>query len=287
MEEEIFLNTSLSNFKNEEKRILNQGYQEKKFTKSTKKEIEDAFKRHLLKQLIRERGIRTPKEINELTNEIASMIPDMLYTTGITGETFLKYKMYSPSLELRRNMEGRIMETNYEEVEEFAPENIAERLNALEQARNAVIMKNNTNNINSRNKRASKYATTIRDEIAKISKHIDSTIKNTIEINSKLTKYPQMLENKNIDNVISETKNKIEYLHGLWSGMIDVPPPPQKHKKALNMRNTRRKAAQTLKNRPVYDRPYKNKMMQMIRRKKNLASTRKRLAIPGMNNKNK
>jgi hypothetical protein len=282
MEGEIFLNTTLSDFKNEEKKLIQEGYQEKKFTKTTKKEIEDAFKRHLLKQLIRERGLRTPKEINELTSEITLMIPNELYTIGTTGESFLKYKMYIPSLELQKKIEGRVMETNYEETEEFAPENIAERLEAIEKSRNNVRMIN-TNNTNTRSKR---YTTKIYDEINKIYKHIDSTIKNTIEVNVELQKYPHLLQNSGIDSIISDTKNKIEYLHGLWSGMIEVPLPPKKDKKITNMRNTRRKRAQTLKNRPVYDRPYENYLMKSIRRKKNIEATRKRLAIANIN-KNK
>lgn len=123
--DEIFLDISLPDSGKEETRLKKEGYVEKKYTRATAKEIEDAFKRYLLKQIIPARGITTPSQINALKGELNSMVSTQLYEISKNGNKIFKYKMYIPSDKLLKQREKAKMNENeiFTEVEEFAPEN--------------------------------------------------------------------------------------------------------------------------------------------------------------------
>ena len=131
--EEVFLNTDAPGFATENARLRAEGYIERKYTSSAAKEIEGAFKRHLLKQLIPSRGLTTPAQINALKNEINGLVDTTLYKVGANGGKFMKFKMYIPSEKLKKQRERALMETNNEAVnEEFAPENYAKHVANIE-----------------------------------------------------------------------------------------------------------------------------------------------------------
>jgi transcription antitermination factor NusA-like protein len=139
--EEIFLNTSIPNFKEQEDKIKKEGYVEKKYTRATKNDIEGAFRRHLMKQLIPARGITTPNQVALLKQEINTMISGTLYERGANGAQFMKFKMYVPTEQLRKKREAEQMNTVELEEEEFAPENYGEKVHAKQRAVNSLIKK--------------------------------------------------------------------------------------------------------------------------------------------------
>lgn len=122
-----------NSFEKEDARLRAEGYIERKYTSSAAKEIEGAFKRHLLKQLIPSRGLTTPAQINALKSELNGLVDTTLYKVGPTGGKFLKFKMYIPSEKLRKERERAQMEFNNEAAnEEFAPENYAKHAANIE-----------------------------------------------------------------------------------------------------------------------------------------------------------
>jgi hypothetical protein len=131
--EEVFLNIDAPGFDAENARLKSEGFVERKYTSTASKEIEGAFKRHLLKQMIPTRGLTTPAQINALKNEIEGLVDTTLYKVGANGGKFLKFKMYIPSEKLRKQREKALMEFNNEAVnEEFAPENYAKHVSNIE-----------------------------------------------------------------------------------------------------------------------------------------------------------
>jgi hypothetical protein len=142
---EEFLDTSLPSFKASEAALLARGYVEKKYTKSTQKEIEGAFTRHILPNFITP-GM-TPTQINDLKPQIEEMVRYTLYEYSGSGVPVLKYKMYIPGPKLLKEMAAieaaaaaAQMATEEEEEEEgrFAPEGYAESIEKAEKAEKAL-----------------------------------------------------------------------------------------------------------------------------------------------------
>jgi hypothetical protein len=121
---EIFLNTTEPSFANREKELKKEGYLEKKYTRTTADAIEEAFVRHMLKQIIPERGLSTPSEIDKLADELKIYTQENLYITSNNGNKVLKYKMYVMPIKPNNNTNIKL---NYQN-ENFAPEDYAESL---------------------------------------------------------------------------------------------------------------------------------------------------------------
>jgi hypothetical protein len=142
--EEVFLDMDSPSFKQDELKAKTDGFMEKKFTKGTKREIEEAFKRYLLKQIIPQRGLITPKEINALKGEIDEMVKTTLYKPASNGVEVFKFKMYVPSLQLRKRREKEMEElmqmedNNGGEEESFAPESYSKFASKVNKAESAV-----------------------------------------------------------------------------------------------------------------------------------------------------
>lgn len=132
MAEEIFLNTTIPGFKRQEDELIRQGYLEKKYTRTTQKEIERALRRYILKQ--------APAGVLNTPNKVAAFEPiidaeiQKLYLTGPTGEKYLKIKMYVPSLKLQRERDAAMLAEEIAAEEEFAPGNYAEMVSLAEKA---------------------------------------------------------------------------------------------------------------------------------------------------------
>lgn len=134
---EIFLDMSLPNSGREEVRLKSEGYIEKKYTRTTAKEIEDAFKRYLLKQIIPQRGLTTPSQINALQKEIDSIVQETMYKKDKNGAKVFKFKMFVPSAKLIAEREAAMMAVNNNGEyfdEEFAPETYGKNLETLHKA---------------------------------------------------------------------------------------------------------------------------------------------------------
>lgn len=146
--EEIFLDMSLPNSGKEEDKLKAQGYIEKKYTRATAKEIEDAFKRYLLKQIIPQRGLTTPAQINALQKELNSMIQETMYEKkGKNESKVFKFKMFVPSAKLIKEREAAMMITNNNNAlfdEEFAPENYGKKLELVNKADKLALNVQNT-----------------------------------------------------------------------------------------------------------------------------------------------
>jgi hypothetical protein len=146
--EEIFLDMSLLNSGKEEDKLKAQGYIEKKYTRATAKEIEDAFKRYLLKQIIPQRGLTTPAQINALQKELNSMIQEKMYEKkGKNDSKVFKFKMFVPSAKLIKEREAAMMITNNNDVlfdEEFAPETYGKNLESVNKAKKLAQNVQNT-----------------------------------------------------------------------------------------------------------------------------------------------
>jgi DNA polymerase III alpha subunit (gram-positive type) len=139
---EFFLDMSNPNSGREEARLKSEGYIEKKYTRSTAKEIEDAFKRYLLKQIITQRGLTTPAQINALQKEINPMVQETMYEKGKNGAKVFKFKMFLPSAKLIKEREAAMMITNNNNAifnEEFAPENYAKNLESVNKAQKLAL----------------------------------------------------------------------------------------------------------------------------------------------------
>ena len=141
MEEEIFLDTSLHGFKMAEEAVKARGYVEKRYTSSTKKEIEGAYKRQLLKQIIT--PAMGPANINALKPQINQMIQTTLYESGPAGAKVFKFKMYVPGKELRAQIDAAAaagMQGNENgEEEAFAPDNYGKYASKVDKAEKAVL----------------------------------------------------------------------------------------------------------------------------------------------------
>jgi hypothetical protein len=175
--EEIFLDIDAPGFKEQDSKIKAEGYVERKYTSSAAKDIEAAFKRHLLKQLISARGLSTPAQINALKPELNEAIKTTLYKVGADGAKIFKFQMYIPSEKLRREREKALMNEEYNVNEDFAP--------------------NNYSNI-------TKKADKVNQEILKAY----ANIKN-ISVNSKPNTIEKALEkSKKVYNLASELKAK-------------------------------------------------------------------------------
>jgi hypothetical protein len=127
-QEEKFLNTSMNGFEGEERRLLEDGWKEKRYSRHVSAEIENAFRRFLLKKIILERTAElrrqlTPEEINALFPVVEAQLPT-LYTVGANGGRYLKFKMYT------RPITNTMM--NEMAPEEFINENKVERNRGIE-----------------------------------------------------------------------------------------------------------------------------------------------------------
>lgn len=127
-QEEKFLNTSTNVFEKEKQRLLADGWKEKRYSRHVSAEIENAFRRFLLKKIILERSAElrrelTPDEIRELFPVVETQLPT-LYTVGANGEKYLKFKMYT------RPITNTMM--NEMAPEEFINENTVERNRGIE-----------------------------------------------------------------------------------------------------------------------------------------------------------
>lgn len=136
--EEVFLDMSLPGFKAAEEGVKAQGYIEKRYTKSIQKEIEEAYKRQLLKQLVR--ANMRPDNINALKPQIEEMVKTTLYESGPGGAKVFKFKMFVPGKELRAQRDAALMGVEEDAEEEiFAPENYAKYDSKVEKVENAVL----------------------------------------------------------------------------------------------------------------------------------------------------
>jgi hypothetical protein len=132
MAEEIFLNSTLPGFEAEEKRVKEEGFVEKKYTRSTHAEIEGALKRFLLKQIVPQRGLTKPEQINALEPELRELVKS-LYIDTPSGKYF-KIKMYVPTEKLRRARENALMREEIKAEEEFVPNNYGQMVELTEKA---------------------------------------------------------------------------------------------------------------------------------------------------------
>lgn len=136
--EEIFLDITLPGFREAEESVKAQGYIEKRYTKSTQKEIEDAYKRVLLKQLVRPN--MKPSNVNALKPQINEMIKTTLYESRPDGARVFKFKMFVPGKELRAQRNAAVMGVEEEaEEESFIHENYGKCLNKVEKTEKAVL----------------------------------------------------------------------------------------------------------------------------------------------------
>ncbi len=136
--EEIFLDMSLPGFRATEESVKAQGYIEKRYTKSTQKEIEDAYKRVLLKQLVRPN--MKPSNVNALKPQINEMIKTTLYESGPGGARVFKFKMFVPGKEVRAQRNAAVLGVEEEaEEESFIHENYGKYLDKVEKAEKAVL----------------------------------------------------------------------------------------------------------------------------------------------------
>jgi hypothetical protein len=136
--EEVFLDMSLPGFKAAEEGVKAQGYIEKRYTKSTQKEIEEAYKRQLLKQLVRTN--MRPANINALKPQIEEMVKTTLYESGPGGAKVFKFKMFVPGKELRAQREAALMGVEEDAEEEiFAPENYGKYDSKAEKVEKAIL----------------------------------------------------------------------------------------------------------------------------------------------------
>ena len=140
--EELFLDIDVPDFKEQEKKIKNEGYIERKYTSSAAKDIEAAFRRHLLKQLIPSRGLTTPSQIEALKPELNELVKTTLYKPGPNGAKVFKFKMYIPSEKLIKQREAALMEENIEEEEFFAPENYGKLFQKEERKKSKINTQN-------------------------------------------------------------------------------------------------------------------------------------------------
>ena len=137
---EIFLNTTDNDFDRKENELIKPHngiparYRHVKATRSSAKNIEDAFTRHLFMEQIPRRGLTTPNEINQLYEEIKQIAPQALYATGTNGKPYLRWHMYEPTAKYKKELENAVMDEEQQAYEEFAPNNYATKVTRNEKA---------------------------------------------------------------------------------------------------------------------------------------------------------
>ena len=145
--DEIFLDMSLPNSGKEESRLKSQGYVEKKYTRSTEKEIEAAFKRYVLKQIIPQRGLTTPAQINALEKELKPLVEERMFEKKPNGGRLFKFKMFVPGAKLLKEREMAEMKNNnsaYSEEELFASNTYGKNLETTRKATELALNVQNT-----------------------------------------------------------------------------------------------------------------------------------------------
>ena len=204
--EETFLDISTPTFKEDEARLLSSGYIEKKYTRTTQKEIEDAFKRYLLKQEIPRRGLTTPAQINALGKELDALAATTLYNEGTTGAKFLKFKMYVPSEKLKKERLAAVMEENESNVfnESFAPNNYSEMVGVAEKAEKALAgVLEATKGLN------------VRSTQNNIQKVIAKTKKAEELVSNTLSKVKNANIGRRLQQTLKQARNMREYAEGI------------------------------------------------------------------------
>jgi len=140
---EIFLNTTDNDFDRKENELIKPHngipakYRHVKSTRSSAKNIEDSFARHLFMKEIPRRGLTTPNEIEQLYEEIKQIAPRELYATGTNGKPYLRWHMYEPTAKYKKELENSVMDQEQKEqqvYEEFAPNNYATKVTRNERA---------------------------------------------------------------------------------------------------------------------------------------------------------
>jgi len=135
----IFLNTTEPDFDSKEKELVEPRngipakYRQVKPTRSSAKNIEDAFALQLFMEEIPKRGLTTPNEIDRLYEEIKQIAPHELYNIGTNGKPYLRWHMYEPTAKYRKELENAVMNQNVA-GEDFAPNNYAKTLGKIEKA---------------------------------------------------------------------------------------------------------------------------------------------------------
>jgi len=125
-EDETFLNVRTPGFKEADQALRNSGWREKKYSRATSKDIENAYRIYLRKE--RTRGLKqlSPAELDELDKEINKTIGTLYNNSKV-----LQLRMYTK----QRIAAAAAAMNDYNEEELFIPEN--ERLEMSKRMRNA------------------------------------------------------------------------------------------------------------------------------------------------------
>jgi hypothetical protein len=122
-EDETFLNVRTPGFKEADQALRNSGWREKKYSRATSKDIENAYRIYLRKERIRGLKQLSPAELDELDKEINKTIGTLYNNSKV-----LQLRMYT-----KQRIAAAMNDYNEEEL--FIPEN--ERVVMSKRMRNA------------------------------------------------------------------------------------------------------------------------------------------------------